>query len=98
MNSKPVGRGYVELVQHLRHPWPMESDIIRAHEFHYSKITLNKKINSFAYKVKRGYGINGKYDGVLYKNLLATYSHLRDTNQSMWIKNYLQFIKNNKKS
>lgn len=98
MNSKPVGRGYVELAQHLRHPWPMESDIIRAHEFHYSNITLNKKINSFAYKVKRGYGINGKYDGVLYKNLLATYSHLRDTNQSMWIKNYLQFVKNNKKS
>ena len=76
----------------------MRNTIIRAHEFHYSNIILNSKTNSFAYKVKRGYGINGKYDGVLYKNLLATYSHLRDTKQSMWIKNYLQFIKNNKKS
>ena len=98
MHSNPVGRGHVELTQHSKHPWPMRNVIIRAHEFHYSNIILNSKTNSFAYKVKRGYGINGKYDGVLYKNLLATYSHLRDTKQSMWIKNYLQFIKNNKKS
>lgn len=96
-HSKPIGRGYVELAENSRHPWPMSNETIRAHEFHYSNISLNSKFNSFAYKVKRGYGINGKYDGVLYKNLLATYSHLRDTNQSMWIKSYLQFIKSNKK-
>ncbi len=97
LHSKPIGRGYVELAENSRHPWPISNETIRAHEFHYSKISLNSKFNSFAYKVKRGYGINGKYDGVLYKNLLATYSHLRDTNQSMWIKSYLQFIKSNKK-
>ena len=27
---------------------------------------LNEKINSFAYKVKRGYGINGKYEELLF--------------------------------
>ena len=98
MHSNPVGRGHVELTQHSKHPWPMRNVIIRAHEFHYSNIILNSKTNSFAYKVKRGYGINCKYYGVLYKNLLATYSNLRDTKKSIFIKNYLKFIKNNKKS
>ena len=97
MHSKPVGRGHVELTQHSKHPWPMRNQKIRAHEFHYSNIILHEKINSFAYKVKRGYGINGKYDGVLYKNLLATYSHLRDTKKTNWIENYLKFIKTIKK-
>ena len=40
----------------------------------------------------RGYGINSKHDGILYKNLVASYSHLRDTAQSRWIENYLNFI------
>ena len=97
MHSKPVGRGHVELTQHSKHPWPMRNQQIRAHEFHYSNIILHEKINSFAYKVKRGYGINGKYDGILYKNLLATYSHLRDTKKTNWIENYLKFIKTIKK-
>ena len=46
----------------------------------------------FAYKILRGYGIDQKHDGILYKNLLASYSHIRDTKQSRWIENFLKFI------
>ena len=42
----------------------------------------------------RGYGTNGKHDGILYKNLIASYSHLRDTSQSRWIENFLNFVNN----
>jgi cobyrinic acid a,c-diamide synthase len=48
----------------------------------------------FAYKVLRGYGINGQYDGWLYKNLLASYAHMRDTNKYHWAKRFVSFARN----
>ena len=98
MHDKPVGRGYVELIKSSSHPWLLSNDSIKAHEFHYSRLSLDAKLSNYTYKVKRGYGVNGKYDGIKYKNLLATYSHLRDTKKTKWITNFLEFIKNNKKN
>ena len=98
MHDKPVGRGHVELIKSSSHPWLLSNDSIKAHEFHYSRLSLDAKLSNYAYKVKRGYGVNGKYDGIKYKNLLATYSHLRDTKKTTWITNFLEFIKNNKKN
>ena len=98
MHDKPVGRGYVELIKSSSHPWLLSNDSIKAHEFHYSRLSLDAKLSNYSYKVKRGYGVNGKYDGIKYKNLLATYSHLRDTKKTTWITNFLEFIKNNKKN
>ena len=94
MNNKPIGRGHVELIRRSCHPWLKTNEIINAHEFHYSDISFNSKRNEFIYQVNRGYGINGKHDGIKYKNLLATYSHLRDTKKTNWVENYLKFIKN----
>ena len=98
MHDKPVGRGHVELIKSSSHPWLLSNDSIKAHEFHYSRLSLDAKLSNYSYKVKRGYGVNGKYDGIKYKNLLATYSHLRDTKKTTWIINFLEFIKNNKKN
>jgi cobyrinic acid a,c-diamide synthase len=98
MHDKPVGRGYVELIKSSSHPWLLSNDSVKAHEFHYSRLSLDAKLSNYTYKVKRGYGVNGKYDGIKYKNLLATYSHLRDTKKTTWITNFLEFIKNNKKN
>ena len=50
----------------------------------------------YDYKVKRGYGINNKSDGIMYKNLLASYTHIRDTQNSRWIKNFLSFVEDSK--
>ncbi|RAP52740.1 MAG: cobyrinic acid a,c-diamide synthase [Methanosphaera sp. rholeuAM270] len=46
------------------------------HEFHYSKVeyTGNDR-NDFAFKMKRGVGITGEYDGLLKNNTLASYIH-----------------------
>ena len=96
MHAKPIGRGLVELIKLPSHPWLESNNIINAHEFHYSDIMLSPKVNNFTYEVQRGYGINSKYDGVKYKNLLATYSHLRDTKKNGWVEKYLKFIKKNK--
>ena len=95
MLKRPVGRGYVDILTSKNHPWMKSNLLIKAHEFHYSKIQLDDKY-SYAYQVKRGYGINNKADGVIHKNLLASYIHIRDTQKSRWIKNFLTFIMDNK--
>lgn len=65
---------------------------ISAHEFHYSHlINITEPLN-FAYKIHRGSGIDGHHDGIVYKNLLACYAHLQDTNQNHWAKRFIQFI------
>jgi len=93
MLDKPVGRGYVELEMYDNCLWGESKKIIKAHEFHYSKLEkLNKKYK-FIYKVKRGFGVDGKNDGLITYNLLASYSHLRNVDGYQWIKYFIKFIK-----
>ena len=92
MHNEPVGRGYVNLEIKKNHPWFSRQKSISCHEFHHSKLEGNFGRNDFVFNVKRGYGVNGKCDGIIVKNLIATYSHIRDTSKTRWIKNFLDFI------
>jgi cobyrinic acid a,c-diamide synthase len=47
----------------------------------------------FAYAVERGYGIDGRHDGIVYKNLLASYAHLRDVAGQRWAARFVQFAR-----
>lgn len=96
MHVKPQGRGYIRLEENALHPWPSvaetEHDIV-GHEFHYSGLeNLGPEIKT-VYKVLRGYGIDGRQDGLIYKNLLACYAHLRDTGQNHWAKRFIDFVR-----
>ena len=97
MNNKPIGRGYIKINTNKNHPWFDNRTEIKAHEFHYSDIKLLDNKYKFAYDVKRGYGINGKKDGLIYKSLLGCYAHLRDTKQSQWVESFVKFIHRCKK-
>lgn len=92
MHERPQGRGYVRLEETGASPWPRVpgcSERIAAHEFHYSALeNLDPEIR-FAYKVTRGTGIDGTHDGIVYKNLLASYTHLRDVGGNRWIERFL---------
>lgn len=50
----------------------------------------------FAFKVKRGAGIDGESDGYIYKNLLATYSHQRNTWNNPWAQRFINFARQHK--
>jgi len=97
MHIKPQGRGYIRLKENAQHPWPndgksVEKEIV-GHEFHYSGLeNLDSSIKS-VYKVLRGYGIDGQQDGLIYKNLLACYAHLRDTRQNHWTRRFVDFVR-----
>lgn len=98
MYETPQGRGYIQLTEKAKHPWPgpvktSEPHIIPGHEFHYSALE-NTGTLDFAYRVVRGIGIDGQNDGIVYKNLLANYAHLRDTSANHWAQRFVEFIRN----
>ncbi len=96
MHAKPIGRGYVHLAENSGHPWPRpqeKENKIRAHEFHYSSLENLPTDSKFAYRVARGHGIDGKSDGYLRNNLLASYTHLRTIGGCYWASRFVAFIR-----
>jgi cobyrinic acid a,c-diamide synthase len=73
------------------HPWGIKKINIRAHEFHYSSVVNGKKRYKYAFDIKRGYGINGKVDGLIYRNTIASFSHLRSTDAFNWVDYFIKF-------
>lgn len=96
MHEKPQGRGYVRLQETTDMPWPDVANTDRlaigAHEFHYSSLQGLGDDGPFAYQVLRGTGLGNQFDGFIYKNLLACYSHQRHTRQNPWVSRFLAFV------
>ena len=101
MHEKPQGRGYVKLAITDNFNWPMEPSerehVINAHEFHYSSLEGMPENADYAFEVKRGVGITGKYDGYRYKKLLACYTHMRDSRQNHWVSRFVNYVAECKK-
>ncbi|HEY5683387.1 MAG TPA: cobyrinate a,c-diamide synthase [Sulfuricaulis sp.] len=98
MHDRPKGRGYVVLCETGRGPWPRTEPgkspaEIRAHEFHYSSLENLAPDTVYAYDVLRGTGIDGKHDGIVYKNLFACYAHLRDLENNHWASRFVDFVR-----
>ena len=94
MHSRPVGRGYVHLRENGCGLWPRPpAPLIHAHEFHYSNVENLAPGVEFAYDVERGHGIDGRHDGIVHKNLLASYAHLRDVACNPWARRFVDFVR-----
>jgi len=100
MHQKSCGRGYVKLEENTEiFPWGPKHNpaaLTHAHEFHYSSIDGLPDSIEYAYTVKRGSGINQQSDGLIYNNLLASYSHLRNSRSTPWVERFLAFVSENK--
>lgn len=94
MADKPVGRGLVQLAESADHPWPGAGAPaqLRAHEFHYSSLENLGPRSHFAYRMLRGHGIDGRHDGLIYRNVLASYTHLRSTAGYDWTARFVAFV------
>jgi cobyrinic acid a,c-diamide synthase len=103
MHERPQGRGYVRLRETGNRLWPALEDVmddetdkaveIAAHEFHHSTLENIDSNVKYAYEVLRGTGINGKFDGMVFRNTIANYTHLRDVEANHWVKRFVKFIK-----
>lgn len=103
MHKTPQGRGYVRLRETGLGPWPLfdaggRPGEIPAHEFHYSSIENLEGEPVFAYQVLRGHGFDGNNDGLVHRNLLASYAHLRDVGANRWAARFINFVRSCKKS
>jgi len=98
MHERPQGRGYVVLRENSKALWPSIQKTasafdLHAHEFHYSRLVNLPPDTVYAYDVQRGYGIDGKHDGIVYKNLFACYAHQRDLGNNHWASRFVAFIR-----
>ncbi len=100
MHERPVGRGYVELALTGDAPWPVstgtQAATLRGHEFHYSSLENLAPDLKFAYRVLRGHGVDGANDGIVYRNVLASYAHLRSGCGAAWASAFVEFVRKNK--
>ena len=94
MHEKPVGRGYAVIEEGAASPWPGRTGTSRAvHEFHYSSLENIAPGLQYAYRMQRGYGIANGRDGIVYKNLLASYVHQRQVKANPWVTRFLAFVR-----
>ena len=99
MHDRPRGRGYALLRENGNGLWPAGAagTEIRAHEFHYSDLENLAPDLTYAYDVLRGSGIDGRRDGIVYKNVLACYTHLRDLEGNRWAARFVEFVRQHQK-
>ncbi|MDO5821830.1 Ni-sirohydrochlorin a,c-diamide synthase [Methanosphaera sp.] len=76
LTKKVQGLSYT--IAHVQRDNPIlkKNTTYHGHEFHYSKVEYTgSNSNDFAFSMRRGVGITGKYDGLLKNNTLASYIH-----------------------
>jgi cobyrinic acid a,c-diamide synthase len=94
MHEKPRGHGYMIMEATGAGGWFEPGDKVRAHEFHYSEV-VDLKNTEFGYNLGRGKGLDGKHDGIIYKNVFASYAHLHSSGSSAWARGFVEHVKRN---
>lgn len=85
IREKPKGHGYVVLKG-------KDGRLIKGHEFHFSEVVGLGNVD-FAYQVLRGQGIDGIHDGIIHKNILASYTHIHALGVPRWAEGFVSSVK-----
>ncbi|MBF0621814.1 MAG: cobyrinate a,c-diamide synthase [Magnetococcales bacterium] len=91
MHKKPQGYGFMQIRSTGKTAWPPQGVVCNCHEFHYSSITRITKPLDRAYEVVRGTGVDGLTDGILYRNILASYAHIHHLGAPGWVDFLIDF-------
>jgi len=84
LEKKPQAHGYTQLEICGPNPFFDMPYSMRGHEFHYSRIVNLEELPGMAFAMQRGAGIDGAHDGLVYKNVLATYTHVHALGAPHW--------------
>jgi cobyrinic acid a,c-diamide synthase len=85
---KPQAHGYVDAEVKYENPFYPVGARIRGHEFHHSRLTTSKGLHC-ALEVTRGQGIDSKMDGIVYRNVFASYTHVHASGTPDWAKQFV---------
>ena len=91
LSERPEGHGYVVARVINENPLFPVGLTIRGHEFHHSNLLPIDDLQ-FAYQIQRGKGITGKKDGIVYKNLFASYVHLHALGTPEWAEGFVSLV------
>jgi cobyrinic acid a,c-diamide synthase len=100
-SKRPQGHGYTIFTVEKKNPYFETGTELRGHEFHYSKVlSWEGDDDDLAFRMSRGNGFIAKKDGVCYKNVLASYSHIHALGTPSWaegmVRNALFYKKSRK--
>ncbi len=87
LGKRPIGHGYSVIeVESAQNPFFPKGTVLQGHEFHYSKPVASRgeKTGNLTCKVIRGHGFDGKAEGVTYKRLFGTYTHIHALECKNW--------------
>lgn len=84
LEAKPQGHGYTRMECMEVNPYFPVGARLKGHEFHYSRIEGYDGSLPLVFRLRKGYGIVDGWDGLLYKNTLAGYSHLHAVGNKEW--------------
>jgi cobyrinic acid a,c-diamide synthase len=84
LERKPQAHGYTQVEVSGQNPFFEMQCSLRGHEFHYSRIENLEELPGMAFTMRRGAGIDGRHDGLVYKNVMATYTHLHALGAPQW--------------
>lgn len=97
MYDKPQGHGYVEAIVDGKNPFFKQGTIIKGHEFHYSRITEYPNTIKSTLSLVRGRGSIDSRDGLVYKNVFASYIHIHALASPEWAEGMIECAKNYKR-
>ncbi len=89
INPSPVAHGYTIVEVSGENPFYPQGAVIRGHEFHYSGEIGSDELR-MCFTMKRGKGIRNNMDGIVYKNVLATYTHVHAYGTPEWTEGMLR--------
>lgn len=82
---RPQGHGYTRVKVVNKNPFFTTGDVLKGHEFRYSKILKIKYQDSdMAFSMERGKGIEDKKDGFHKYNTFGTYTHIHALGSVSW--------------
>lgn len=86
LEKKPQAHGYTIAEVAEDNPYFQRGLVLRGHEFHYSRVFRARRRAGmrYAFAMERGEGIRKKLDGICYKNVFATYTHLHALGAPQW--------------
>lgn len=86
--NKPQGHGYVEMEVVKENSFFPVGKVLQGHEFHHSTL-IGTDVIECACRIKRGTGIDGYKDSIIYKNLFASYTHIHALGTPEWAGSFL---------
>ncbi|MDL2321717.1 cobyrinate a,c-diamide synthase [Desulfosarcina sp. OttesenSCG-928-B08] len=84
-SDRPRGHGYTIIQVDRENPYYPVGTTLRGHEFHYSGVDAwTGRAQNLVFQMARGTGIAEGRDGICYKNVLATYTHIHALGTPGW--------------